>query len=88
MNWRTLAIGTGLLVSLVATAQARAEDTKPIPPDQFDKLHKMIRVQPEEQRFWQIPWKLTITEARAQAAAEGKPIFVWAGAGGAPIGVC
>ncbi len=61
---------------------------KPIPHDQFDKLHKMIRVQPDEQRFWQIPWKLTITEAREQAAKEGKPIFVWAGAGGAPIGVC
>jgi hypothetical protein len=48
----------------------------------------MIRVQPEEQRFWQIAWKLTITDAREQAAREGKPIFVWAGAGGAPIGVC
>ena len=59
-----------------------------IAPEQFDALHKMVRVQLNEQRFWQIPWKLTVTEARAQAAREGKPIFVWAGAGGAPIGVC
>jgi hypothetical protein len=63
-------------------------DAKPIPPEQFDRLHRMIRVQPEEQRFWRIPWKLRITEACQQAAAEGKPILVWAGAGGAPIGVC
>ena len=48
----------------------------------------MIRVQPDEQRFWQIPWQLTISEARAQAAKEGKPIFVWAGAAARRIGVC
>src|SRR5579883_3255850 len=66
----------------------RAAEPTPIAPEQFEQLHKMIRVQPDEQRFWQIPWKLTISEARAQAAKEGKPIFVWAGAGGAPIGVC
>jgi hypothetical protein len=48
----------------------------------------MVKPQPGEQRFWQIPWKLTVSEAREEAAREGKPIFVWAGAGGAPIGVC
>jgi hypothetical protein len=86
VRWHTtlaLALSVGLAAGLL-----RAADPTPIPADQFDKLHKMVRVQPEEQRFWRIPWKLTITEARQQAAAEGKPIFVWAGAGGAPIGVC
>jgi hypothetical protein len=73
--------------ALLATGRAKAEP-QPIPAAQFDKLHQMIRVQPDEQRFWQIPWKLSISEARALAAKEGKPIFVWAGAGGAPIGVC
>ncbi|HYT95208.1 MAG TPA: hypothetical protein VEL76_41205 [Gemmataceae bacterium] len=79
------------VLSLIAGLFAgtmRADEPRPIAPDQFAKLHELIRVQPDEQRFWQIPWKLTITEARAQAAREGKPIFVWAGAGGAPIGVC
>jgi hypothetical protein len=65
-----------------------AAEPSPIPTEQFDRLHKMIRVQPDEQRFWQLPWQLTVSAARAQAAREGKPIFVWAGAGGAPIGVC
>jgi hypothetical protein len=77
-----------LFLALLSATSIRAGDIKPIPPEQFDKLHKMIRVQPDEQRFWQIPWKLSITEAREQAAKDGKPIFVWAGAGGAPIGVC
>jgi len=75
------------LACLALGVPAQAEPT-PIAPEQFDKLHKMIRVQPEEQRFWRIAWKLSITEAREQAAAEGKPILIWAGAGGAPIGVC
>lgn len=75
-------------VAALATGQLPAADIEPIRPDQFARLHGMIRVQPGEQRFWQVPWKLTVTEARQQAAREGKPIFVWAGAGGAPIGVC
>ena len=78
---------TCLFAALVC-GTAAADEPARIPPEQFDNLHKMIRVQPDEQRFWQIPWQLTVSEARAQAAKEGKPIFVWAGAGGAPIGVC
>ena len=84
MNRRALSFA----ILLIGASAVRAADPMPIPPAQFEKLHRMVRVQPDEQRFWQIPWKLTISEARAQAAAEGKPIFVWAGAGGAPIGVC
>jgi hypothetical protein len=74
-----------LTLALLAALQ---ETPAPIAPDQFDRLHRMVRVQPDEQRFWQIPWKLTVSEAREEAARDGKPILVWAGAGGAPIGVC
>ena len=65
-----------------------ADDPQPIPPERFDALHRMIKPQDGEQRFWRIPWKLTVRDAREEAARDGKPIFVWAGAGGAPIGVC
>lgn len=77
-----------LLTAVLAASPGRSADSKPIAPEEFDPLRQMIRVQPDEQRFWQIPWKLSISDARALAAKEGKPIFVWAGAGGAPIGVC
>lgn len=82
--------GPWMLTALTAclAAPVTAGDIRPIPPEKFAELHRMIRVQPGEQRFWEIPWKLTVGEARRQAAREGKPIFVWAGAGGAPIGVC
>jgi hypothetical protein len=83
-----LAFNAILLAGLLSATAGRAADIKPIAPEDFDKLHKMIRVQADEQRFWQIPWKLSVSEARELAAKEGKPIFVWAGAGGAPIGVC
>ena len=76
---------TFLMAGLLALL---ADEPRPIPAEQLDRLHRMIAVQPGEQRFWQIPWKITVTDAREQAAREGKPIFVWAGAGGAPIGVC
>jgi hypothetical protein len=66
-------------------SQASAE---PIRPEHFAKLHQMIKPQAGELRFWEIPWLLDAEQARAQAAAEGKPILVWSGAGGAPIGVC
>lgn len=79
-------VAQALLV--VAAGMALSEEPRPIPAEQFGRLHKMFRVQPEEQRFWRIPWTLSIAEARGQAAAGEKPILVWAGAGGAPIGVC
>jgi hypothetical protein len=59
-----------------------------IPTDQFVKLHALIKPQLGELRFHEIPWLIDVWEARKQAAAEGKPILVWSGAGGAPIGVC
>jgi hypothetical protein len=59
-----------------------------IPPEQFARLHKLIKPGLGELRFHEIPWLLDVTEARRKAAALGKPILVWSGAGGAPIGIC
>src|SRR3954447_21972083 len=59
-----------------------------IPSNQFAKLHALIKLQPGELRFHEIPWLIDVWEARKRAAAEGKPLLVWSGAGGAPIGVC
>jgi hypothetical protein len=69
-------------------AAVKADEPRPIPTDQFDRLHKMIKPQPGELRFHEIPWMLSIWEARRQAAALGKPILVWSGSGGAPVGSC
>lgn len=59
--------------------------------DSMSPLHKLIRLQPGEFKWDQIPWYASIWHARQAAAAEDKPIFVF-GTGGAgfndPLGNC
>jgi hypothetical protein len=90
--WTKLACGVmsaAVLLPVAALAQVK-DRPRPaaIPADQFAKLHRLIKPQPGELRFHEIPWLIDVQEARKKAAAEGKPILVWSGAGGAPIGVC
>jgi len=66
----------------------RADEPKPLPADQFDKLHQLIKPQAGESRWMEIHWYPNIWEARQKAAKEGKPLFIWAGSGGAPAAGC
>ncbi len=44
--------------------------------EEFQKLHKEL--QPSKDEVWRtIPWKISVSEAQAQAAREKKPIFMW-----------
>jgi hypothetical protein len=45
--------------------------------EEFVRLHALIKPQPHENRWMQIPWMNTLWEARKKAAAEGKPILLW-----------
>lgn len=50
----------------------------------FKQLH--AELQPAEDAPWRtIPWKVSLLEAQAVAAREGKPIFIWA-MDGHPLG--
>ena len=84
MRSAKLVIGMMVLFAMPALAEA----PKPIPPDQFDNLFKMIKPKAGELRFQEIPWLMSVWEARKKAAEEGKPIVIWSGSGGAPLGVC
>lgn len=93
--WMKLEFTCGLMIAAVllpvgALAQVKDAATEPaaIPADQFVKLHTLIKPHPGELRFHEIPWLIDIWEARKKAAEEGKPILVWSGAGGSPLGVC
>jgi hypothetical protein len=77
----------GLLNHVVAQEKTETSPA-PIPPEQFENVLKLIKPQPGELRFHEVPWLIDVWEARGKAAKEGKPILVWSGAGGAPIGVC
>lgn len=76
------------ILCVFAAAPVVAQQPKQIPPEQFEQLHAMFKTQPDESRFWELPWKIQLDEAISQGAEQGKPIFVWCGAGGAPVGVC
>lgn len=78
-------------VAVLAVAWAgpiRADEPKPLPADQFDKLHKLIKPQAGESRWMEIDWHPSVWEGRQKAAKEGKPLFIWAGSGGAPAAGC
>jgi RNA polymerase sigma factor (sigma-70 family) len=60
-------------------------------PASFEGIHKLVRVQPGEFRWDEIPWMTSIWHARKRAAAEDKPIlhFSTGGAGfNDPLGNC
>ncbi|MFP6907645.1 MAG: hypothetical protein VCG02_20680 [Verrucomicrobiota bacterium] len=56
--------------------------------DDFTDLHALIKPQPGESRWMEIEWHPRVWEARRQAAAEAKPLFLMAGSGGAPAAGC
>lgn len=86
MKHRMLMIlGVGIIL---ATGVVRAGEPAPLPAEQLEKLHSLIKPQPGESRWMEIDWHPNIWEARQKAAREGKPLFIWAGSGGAPAAGC
>jgi hypothetical protein len=69
--------------------RAENQADQPISPEQFAKLHKLIKPLPG-QLAWRddIPWLTRIQEAREKAAAAGKPLLIWIAADGQPVGSC
>ncbi|MSU79994.1 MAG: hypothetical protein EXS16_18130 [Gemmataceae bacterium] len=78
-----LAVAVGLAIGIL-----QAGEPAPLSADQIDKLHQLIKPQRGEARWMEIDWHPNIWEARQKAAREGKPMFIWAGSGGAPAAGC
>lgn len=81
-------IYAALLGTVVLAAPLPAGEPKIITDAEFAKLHKLISLQPGESRWMELDWHPNVWEARQKAAAEGKPIFLMAGSGGAPVAGC
>lgn len=71
---RTLAI-----LALLATQAAPERQS-------FEERLALVKASPGEARWDEIPWTTSLWEGRMRAAAEGKPLFIWA-ANGNPVGV-
>ena len=75
MKLRTL--GCSLVVFALTSLVARSFAGDVISLDQFAKLHALIKPKPSESKGEQIPWMVSLWEARQQAAEEVKPILLW-----------
>jgi hypothetical protein len=71
-----------------ARGEAPEKETRRPTPAEVEKLHQLIKPQPGESRWMEIAWYPSVWEARQKAAKEGKPLFIWAGSGGAPAAGC
>ena len=61
-------------VTILSVPAVSADETPGLTNAEFERLHKELH-SPREP--WQtIPWKLSLLEARAQAAKEKKPIYM------------
>ena len=52
--------------------------------ESFDDVQRLIKPQPGESRWMEVPWQTSLWDARQKAAAEGKPMFLWYGNNGPP----
>ena len=57
-----------------------------IAPEKFDRLFALVKRSPSEALWDDIKWTTSLWEGRKRAAAEGKPLFIWA-ANGNPLGI-
>jgi hypothetical protein len=87
-----VALAVAVLTAFASGAHAQAEASKhALTPASTEGLHRLIRPQPGDYRWDEVPWYASIWHARKAAAVEDKPIFVF-GTGGAgfndPLGNC
>jgi hypothetical protein len=77
-----------LCLGLLVTGVVRAGEPGSLTTEEFEKLHRTIKPQRGEARWMEIEWHPNIWEARQKAARQDKPLFIWAGSGGAPAAGC
>ncbi|HYF00029.1 MAG TPA: hypothetical protein VEJ18_14005 [Planctomycetota bacterium] len=63
-----------------------AQDPGRPPRDPFAETFALVKASPGEARWDEIEWTTSLWEGRKRAAAEGKPLFIWA-ANGNPLGL-
>lgn len=73
-----LALFVPMLLSISGSSSA-AE----LSDDEFERLHEEL--QPGDEPWLTIPWKISVLNAQQAAAKEDKPIFIWA-MDGHPLG--
>jgi hypothetical protein len=71
-------IHAGLCFALVSGAAGQSTSPPPpLLPPEFVEVRDLVAPKPEEELWKTIPWNTSLLEARALAAQQGKPIFLW-----------
>lgn len=71
-----------------ALGDLRGNSAELLTTERLAEMQTLLSPAEGESLFRTITWHTDFWEARKIAAAEGKPIFIWAGSGGGPVGVC
>ncbi|MEK6236761.1 MAG: hypothetical protein N2C14_18805 [Planctomycetales bacterium] len=72
------------LICLAAWLSVAAAESAELSESEFQKLHASLK--PSADEPWRtIPWKISLLDAQRTAAAQKKPIFIWA-MDGHPLG--
>ena len=72
-----------LLIAVLITAPLRGA---PIDEVEFRDTHKMIKPQPGEWKWAEVPWMLSVREARRKALELGRPLVIVLSAQGSIAG--
>lgn len=75
-------------LSAIAVAEGASDSGELLTVSTAGKIASLIRPAEGEALYRNLDWHTDFWEARRIAAREGKPIYIWAGSGGGPVGVC
>lgn len=75
----------GLLALGALLSGAAQEPVPEIPAADFARLQALVKPQPGESPWREIPWLTSVREARERAAAEDKPIVILTAADGSSL---
>jgi hypothetical protein len=74
-----------LMCIALATRASAGKSVGEISADDFRRLLSAIKPQPNESPWREIPWLTNVTDARAKAIAEDKPLVIFTAADGSPL---
>jgi hypothetical protein len=83
-----MTVRSSVLVCLAGVLFLPAAKGEPIPEiakGDVARLAAEIKPQPGESPWRDIPWLISVTEARQRAASEDKPIVIFTAADGSPL---
>ena len=64
-------------LTLLVAFGTHAGATPEVDSSNLARLHALMQPTSEETRWLQIPWRTSLWQARIDAAAAGKPIYLW-----------